>query len=274
MATLDEGARCPVCAARVDGRIATLASRALRRCDACRHRFLEIPEPSSVEVIYNDHYAGFREDPVFHRTAGRVLAEHVRPRVTPPARLLDVGCGNGEFLALARDAGYAVEGIDVSTAAKELCARRGISVRVGDVRAVEQFAVDERFDVITFWDVVEHLPDPHSFLLRAHGLLRPGGYVLVKTPRTSVASVRASAAVPRLAGAILQAPSHVQYFDRAGLSALLRRSGFADAEWIAIEEMRSSASGGSLRRRMTRWAVRRARKLAGDGNLLVLARRS
>lgn len=263
-----------MCSAPVKGRMATLSGRPLRRCDRCRHRFLEIPNPETVEVIYNDHYAGFREDPVFRRAAARVVSEHVQPRVPPPARLLDVGCGNGEFLEIARDAGYAVDGIDVSASAKELCERRGISVRVGDVRAPGQFAGADRYDLITFWDVVEHLPDPHSFLSSARSLLRPGGYVLIKTPRTSRASVRASAAIPRLAGAVLQAPSHVQYFDDGGLEALLNRAGFAEVSGIPVGEMRSSTSGGSLRRRASRWAVRHARKLAGDGNLLVLARRS
>lgn len=252
--------------------MATLSGRALRQCDACRHRFLEIPTADSVEVIYNDHYAGFRDDPVFHRSAVRVLAEHVRPRVAPPGKLLDVGCGNGEFLAIARDAGYVVDGIDVSASAKQLCGRRGISVRVGDVRAPSQFSADERFDIITFWDVIEHLPDPHGFLARARELLRPGGYVLVKTPRTSLASVRLSAAVPRLAGALIQTPAHVQFFEKEGLAAMLHRAGFGDATWIAVGGMRSSVEVGTLRRRVVWWAVRNARRVAGDGNLLVLAR--
>ena len=233
-----------------------------------------MPTADTVEVIYNDHYAGFREDPVFHRAASRVLAEEIAARVPPPARLLDVGCGNGEFLAIARGAGYEVEGIDVSTSAQTLCRERGISVRVGDLRSAASFAADERFDVITFWDVVEHLPDPRSFLDRSRELLGPDGHVLIKTPRTSPTSVRIAAAMPRLGRPLLQAPSHLQYFQRSGLARLLRDAGFGIQHWVDVHAMRAAATGGSVWRRATRLAMRVLREAAGDGNLLVLAQRT
>jgi 2-polyprenyl-3-methyl-5-hydroxy-6-metoxy-1,4-benzoquinol methylase len=264
--------RCPVCGAADAERVVTLAGGPLRRC-RCGHAFLEITAPDELETIYNDHYAGFRDDPVFRRAATRVLTDDVRPLVAPPARLLDVGCGNGEFLRVARDAGYRVCGIDISAASADLVRRHGIDVRVGDLRAPGVFRDDERFDLITFWDVVEHLPDPRSFLARARELLAPGGHVLVKTPGTSPASVRMVARVPRLAGALLQAPSHVQFFQRDGLDRLLRDAGFGAPRWLAARPMRSPAGGG-LKRRLKHGIVRGLQRFNGDHNFLVVAERA
>lgn len=250
----------------------SLSGRPLLRCRACGHSFLHVGAPETIEAAYNDHaYAGFREDPIFRREVHRIIVEDIAPRVPAPARILDVGCGNGEFLALARDAGYRGVGVDVSEAAGEICRGRGLDARIGDFRGDGVIGPGETFDLVTFWDVVEHLPDPRSFLVRAHQLLSPGGHVLIKTPLLSPASVRLAATVPRLAGALLQVPSHIQFFRRAGLAALLDGAGFAKARWLPSRGMRAPGGGGTLRRRVARIVVREIHRLARDGNLLVLA---
>lgn len=264
---------CPICAAPATEPLANLRGRPLVRCRGCGHRFLHVTDAATVEVIYNDHYAGFRDDPVFEREATRLVARELVPRVPPPARLLDVGCGNGAFLAIARSAGYTGVGVDVSAAAGELCRQRGLDARIGDLRDPRVLGAGERFGVITFWDVVEHLPDPASFLRRAYDLLDREGLVLIKTPRTSAAAVALSARVPRLAGAVLQAPSHIQYYRDEDLRRLLVRVGFARIDFVPLRAMRTPATGGPLRRRMARRALRAFQQAAGDGNLLAIARK-
>ncbi len=266
-------AGCPICAGTSTESLAVPRRLDLVRCRACGHRYLRVGAPSQVEVIYNDHYAGFRDDPVFERVAARLVATELVARVPPPARLLDVGCGNGAFLSLARNAGYVGVGIDISDAAGELCRRQGLDTRIGDLRSTSVIGSDERFALITFWDVVEHLPDPASFLTRAYDLLVPGGIVIVKTPRTSTASVAVSARIPRVAGALLQTPSHIQFFREDDLRSLLRRAGFSSVDFLPLGSMRSVATGGSLRRRLARRVLRTYQRLAGDGNLLAIARR-
>lgn len=271
MNTAIESPGCPICGDATT-RFRKLAAHDLCRCGSCGHSHLAIAE-ATAQVIYNDHYAGFRSDPVFEVRSRRLLQDLVVPRVRPPARLLDVGCGNGEFLAVARDAGYEVTGVDVSTAARDLCASRGLDVRVGDLRVAEILG-EARFDVITFWDVLEHLPDPRSFLRAARNRLRPGGHVLIKTPGTSPTTVRVAAAVPRAAGALLQAPSHVQYFQRPAVDRLLDDAGFAGRQWIDAPAMRAAPTGGRWRRRLARHLVRTFQRVVGDRNLVVIAERA
>jgi 2-polyprenyl-3-methyl-5-hydroxy-6-metoxy-1,4-benzoquinol methylase len=127
------------------------------------------------------------EDPLYlEERAGRVLTfqHHLKPlhAITgPPAgrRLLDVGCYTGIFVEIAAKAGWDAYGVDPSGWAVEEARRDGLQVREGTL-ATADFPVSH-FDVITMWDVIEHLSDPASELQEAHRLLRPGGTLVVHT---------------------------------------------------------------------------------------------
>lgn len=96
------------------------------------------------------------------------------------ARLLDVGCGNGSFMAKARDAGWDVFGCDPDTSALELARAQGLEVRQGDASAWED--MKGSFDVITLSHVLEHVPDPGTTLMQLRELLRGGGHLYIDTP--------------------------------------------------------------------------------------------
>ncbi|MGC9598980.1 MAG: FkbM family methyltransferase [Minisyncoccia bacterium] len=100
-----------------------------------------------------------------------------------PKKLLDVGCGTGEFAFVAGELGYQVEGVDFNAGAVALArARFGLrDVFVADVYA---FLEDKReaYDVITAFEVIEHFPDPGRFLELARGALTVGGVLVLSTP--------------------------------------------------------------------------------------------
>jgi len=226
-------------------------------------------ERETVETaMYTHGYAGYRPDPRFVDTATRVTRTELVTRVPPPASVLDVGCGAGDFMMVAKELGYTVEGIDISEASSEICRSRGLTARAGNF-LTEEF--DGKFDLITMWDVVEHLTDPASFLRRARSLLTDRGYVFAKIPGFGDLSVDLSNRWPRVAGTLLGAPSHVQFFDRESLSTLLSRIGLAP-EWISGGRARSQMKGGSLKRRLARKARSVIQQASGDANLYVAAR--
>ena len=135
--------------------------------------------------MYDEDYGGYREDPFFQQVVRTELRSVFLSR-KQGGRILDVGCGNGAFLAEARDIGYEVMGIDTSEAAVRLTEQRQIPSVAGDFIKTE---FHDLFDFITMWDVIEHLADPRAFVERALELLLPGQQMRSKRPLKSIRSV-------------------------------------------------------------------------------------
>lgn len=148
--------------------------------------------------------------------------EHVRHLSLPPGRprLLDVGCGEGQFLAEMGSMGWEAEGIDPTADAVESARRRGVRVTQGDLTDV---ALDEgAFDAITFRLVLEHIPDPVGALGACHRALKEGGLLWVATPNLDSDASRAFGD----AWIFVAAPRHAVLHTPASLQRLLRRCGF------------------------------------------------
>ena len=105
----------------------------------------------------------------------------VLERFRPPGTLLDIGCGTGLFLAVARRRGWAPFGIDeCAEATRHARERFGLAVQTGDFA---RFSADGRsFDAITMWDIIEHARDPVALLAAVRRCVAPGGVVGVSTP--------------------------------------------------------------------------------------------
>lgn len=120
---------------------------------------------------------------LFYRLLAAVTALFRQP--TTPAwngggRMLDVGCGNGRFLTTMRTLGWDVQGVELSENGMKACRMSGLSVHHGDL-ASAQFP-DGYFDLVTVRHVIEHVPEPRSFMAELTRILRPGGYLVVETP--------------------------------------------------------------------------------------------
>jgi 2-polyprenyl-3-methyl-5-hydroxy-6-metoxy-1,4-benzoquinol methylase len=122
--------------------------------------------------FHGDEYLMDPSVPVFQRWLSAVGK--------PAGSLLDVGCGLGTFLGVARDAGWRVQGLDISPfAAKTVKEKMGIDVFNGSL--VDAPWTDQSFDVITFWDSIEHVDNPKQYLEKARALLKPDGVLLIAT---------------------------------------------------------------------------------------------
>jgi 2-polyprenyl-3-methyl-5-hydroxy-6-metoxy-1,4-benzoquinol methylase len=157
-------ARCPLCGAPGKPPPTPFGTRWGGRkfeyldCIGCDSRFVHpIPTSEDFERIYarsnyhDLHYAELTRGQ-FARSL-RILAKFSRPGV----RVLDFGCGNGEFLKEAADAGYVCEGIELDAAAgKAAAANSGCDV----ISLHKARQHERRYDVVHLGDVLEHLPDP------------------------------------------------------------------------------------------------------------------
>lgn len=160
------------------------------------------------------------------------LVAHKRARLDGFARhltrsaaggtLLDVGCGNGEFLDFARRAGWRVTGLEPDPRAAQVARAGGgeVDVREGGIEVLGE--VRAAFDVITLSHVLEHVHEPLELLRACGRLLKPGGCVWIETPNVD----SRGHARYRRDWRGLEPPRHLVLFTHASLTAALRAAGF------------------------------------------------
>lgn len=218
-----------------------------------------LPSPEAALLPYDASYfqgeAGYRdyagEERVFRAEFRRRL---VRMRAAGAAgRLLDVGAATGAFLAEACGTGFAVAGIEPSPAA-ETARARGFDVFQGPIEAAT-FA-PASFDVVTIFDVLEHLLAPADMLACIGGWLRPGGRLFVAVPDFGGWWARGSGA----RWPMVTPKEHLHYFTRRTLGSMLRGAGF-HVESIGLAG--TPVSFGSLARKGLGPAGRVVERLLG-----------
>lgn len=151
-------------------------------CTVCRLRALHpAPPPEDVQSAY-----AAVEDPEYltieaHRArAFAALAQRVSRFRAPPGTLLDVGCYTGMFVGAALDAGWDAYGLEPSRwAAARALERLPGRIEAGFLRDAPY--PPRSFDVITAWDVVEHLTNPREDVGHMARLLKPGGWLFLST---------------------------------------------------------------------------------------------
>jgi SAM-dependent methyltransferase len=194
------------------------------RCRGCGLLYLN-PRPSLAEMsrYYPADYEPFVRQERAGGTLGHRLAIakkcHVASRGLESGRLLDVGCGSGDFLLGMQERGWQVHGLDISPEAVALARQNGLDVFLGQL--FEAPFEDHSFDLVTMWDVLEHLHDPAAYLAQLARLLKPGGRFVVTLPNPRSVDFR-------LFGQVwtgLDVPRHLYVFSRPVLSALLCRAG-------------------------------------------------
>lgn len=239
---------------------------ALKRCSGCRSAYLDPrPTPESIGLAYTSYYTHAAARPtgtlgrwlrnavgnsernrLFHARlrpsiAGGWLLARAFPRISDrirleargierlgaPGRLLDVGCGNGEFLALAAQIGWSGYGVELDPQAAGIARSRGGKVIGARISELET-EFDSFFDAVTLSQVIEHVHDPIEFLGHCRRVLRPGGYLWVETPNIDSIGYEIYGRFWRG----LEPPRHLVVFNPSSLRSALGRAGFVDAATI------------------------------------------
>lgn len=258
-------ARCRLC----DGACATrftVDGYDIARCPRCDLEFVwPTPTAGAVRAVYGDGYFtagrfGYedyfgREREVAHRKAHARL-ERLASLGHRGGRVLDVGCAAGYFLEVAQAQGWSVEGVELSAEARAHAPR---SVRP-HIREGDE-GLQGPYDVITFWDVLEHLDAPDEALRTYAASLAPGGALGIVVPVLGSVNTRLA---PRTWDQY-KPPEHLWYFSPRAMRKLLHSQGFQvvyeEPAWVR----RSRFVDPDARRRGLAWrALRGAEGLAFD----------
>lgn len=192
-------------------------------CQQCGLVYTD-PRPDGHDIVKTYQAV---EDPLYlEEREGRVLTfeHHLKPleRLTGPPNgrpLLDVGCYTGIFVEIAARHGWDAWGVEPSQWAVEHAHTRGLHVVQGTLDTAD--LPEAHFDVVTMWDVIEHVADPRETLQQAHRLLRPNGLLVVHT-------IDIDSSFAQLMGArwpwLME--MHLYYFSRRTLRAMLEKCGF------------------------------------------------
>lgn len=188
------------------------------------------PQPSAGELanLYGSEY--FKRGDKYDQTVGHEKCGIHRndyakvdlvARYANGGRLVDVGCATGGFIAAALASGFDASGVEYSESAAELARLRcNVPIENSDLPNAGLEAAS--FDVVTMWDVIEHLPDPAPTLVEASRILRTGGRLFVSTGDVSSVWARVSGSSWQL----LTPPQHLFFHTPRSLSLVLAKAGF------------------------------------------------
>ncbi len=146
-------------------------------------------------------------------------------------KLLDVGSSIGLFLCLAKKEGYAAKGFDISSIASKFAKENyDVDVMVGNF--LETDLLEAGYDIITMWQVIEHLTDPSSFLKKIHTLLKPGGFICIATPDTETIFRK----IYKKYWGIYVPDLHITLFNKHNMKIILKRNDFDPVTIKSIHE--------------------------------------
>lgn len=247
------GPACNLCGHRRPREMFVKENYSLVQCTSCGLFYVSnAPTEKEIQRMYSfnsNYHTGLNDDTKrfqkYFRTAGRhlmIIERHKRE-----GRLLDVGCSAGFFLKMAKDHGWETHGLEISPDTAQLARRRyGLDVSVGCL--TENAFQEDYFDVVTLWDVLEHLRDPFQGLLYINRILKDEAIVVFSTPSIDGLFPRMSYKIAKIINywPHPEPPYHLFQFSRDTLRMLLEKTGFNVLE-ICDERIPVSYSFGTIK---------------------------
>ena len=278
---------CTVCRARTAGRVVfTEFGIDVMRCPECGHIMSSYQGDQNYDEYFDQpgRLESFWWDQA-HRPMYEDFCRHLLRGRT--GRLLDVGAGLGYFVrTIGRESDWEAYGCEISAGAVQYAKEVLGLTRITCGRLEEAGYPPSSFDLITLWDVIEHIPDPDLLLTQIGRLLKPGGGLFLHTPNACVQLVKARIKKgikgERAGDHYLEARDHVNLYSVAGITRVLERCGFQDVEFRHLAPIQSvsgshkralrlAKNGYFLAARMLSWVS--AHRINLD-NLFVTARKT
>ncbi len=211
---------CPICSGEKFKSIPKFKSHHIVKCTSCSFIFSNrVPLPSELDDVYNN----YRYEATIETAATLSKKEVIAKRlisIKPTLKVLDVGCGNGAWLDAFKNLGCQTYGTEYNEYQMRIAKSKGHIILEGGL--FPQTLSIDKFDVIIFTEVIEHILNPVPVLNHLNSLLIDGGHIFITTPNFS--------AIERvvLGGkwGMLCYPEHLGYFTPRTLHLALKNTGF------------------------------------------------
>jgi len=210
---------CPVCNSKIFRSIDYFKYSKLYKCKSCNYVFgRKMPSEKELIECYLDYGKNNYFSPITEKRYNELLDYFEKFKKTN--KILDIGCGEGWFLLTAKKRGWDVYGTEYSETLIKSCIENGLNVIKGE-NILEKLE-HEIFDIITSFEVIEHLIMPEKMIKEISILLRSGGLTYITTPNFS----SISKVISGKNWSVVQYPEHLVYFTPKTLTQLFERNGF------------------------------------------------
>ena len=239
MKLFDKFESCPQCGSQDLNPLNDYAENYLCKCRFCKFVFCN-RRPTNTEL--KDHYSLY---PHTGRISEITISRYEEllnffEKFRSTNNLIDVGCGDGFFLEVAKRRNWNVFGTEFTQDAIAICRQKGIQMKESPIDP-EQFA-PESFDIITSFEVLEHIDNCSSELSTFYKLLRKEGIVYVTTPNWNSISRN----ILKSNWNIIEYPEHLSYYTKNTLKSFFLRNNFKllkiTTTGISINRIRASSS--------------------------------
>lgn len=224
---------CPACGGHGRDRRYRVSDYDLHRCVSCGSEFLVLrPDGEVFDSNYWDHYKfvaySDEQSRADYAERYREVLEEAHKYTSSLHEVLDMGCGIGNFLSWAQEQSMHAVGAEVDPPAIAEARSRGLEIH--ELDAIAEQVEPGSVDLVTMWDVIEHLVDPAAAVRDLVPLLRPGGLMVFETPDVAFPLRPIAIAVRKVAepirySEVLYFAGHRTYFSTDGLGRLLEAQG-------------------------------------------------
>jgi 2-polyprenyl-3-methyl-5-hydroxy-6-metoxy-1,4-benzoquinol methylase len=189
------------------------------------HTFPQPPVSELGKYYESDDYISHTDskrswfEKAYHMVKKRALNQKVQlleKHQPNKGNLLDMGCGTGDFLQVAQQAGWQVQGIEPNEKAQKIAESKGATLISGTPAAA-----DQTFDAITLWHVLEHLPNLELQIKELKRILKPTGTLLIAVPNYK----SFDAGYYKQFWAAYDVPRHLWHFSKTSIDRLVEQEG-------------------------------------------------
>ncbi len=171
---------------------------------------------TSEKVGYSENYFICKRNEVTRNAHHRI--KKIEKLIPRKGTLLDVGCAAGFFLKVAQEKGWTCSGLEISKDAANFAIEE-LKIPV-IVDTLENANIPEcSFDVVTSWDVIEHLFNPQLFIENSYKILKPGGLLVIGTPNIGSLAYK----LRKEKWYHFKPPEHLFYYNKESLNCLLQK---------------------------------------------------